>query len=224
VSFILNIDTAVVTASVCLAEGSIPVQELINPEQRDSAAWLHTAIEQVMSASGITFQQLDAIAVSAGPGSYTGLRVGLSAAKGLCYALKKPLLLINTLQMMSVAATGEKADLFCPMIDARRKEIFTALYDQNSREIMPPTNLIVENNPFSELLSEKVMLFFGNGAPKLQSTLEHTNARFKTIEASAKHLSGLSYSALKKSNFANLAYAEPFYGKAFYTPTAKKEA
>lgn len=221
-SFILNIDTAIVTASVCLAENATPVIELINPEQRDSAAWLHPAIEQVMQTSGVSLQQLDAIAVSAGPGSYTGLRVGLSAAKGLCYALKKPLLLLSTLKMMTAAAAGEEADLFCPMIDARRMEIFTAVYAENGTEVMAPTNLIVESNPFSGLLSQQSMLFFGNGAPKLKSILAHPNARFKNIEASAKHLSSLSFIAFKENNFSDLAYAEPLYGKEFYTPAAKK--
>ena len=220
-SYILNIDTAVTTASVCLAKDSKPVALQINPSQKDGASWLHTAIKELMEEAGIFLQQLDAIAISSGPGSYTGLRVGMSAAKGLCFALQKPLITINTLQMMAVAAQDETTTLLCPMIDARRMEVFTAIYNQKLEEILPPANIILTEGLLSDVLNHQKICFFGNGSPKFKNISQSVNAHFKTIEASAKHMTALSFSAFEQNIFANLAYAEPFYGKSFHLPNVK---
>lgn len=220
-AFILNIDTAVTTASVCIAENDKPVKTLVSEVQKDSAAWLHPAIKQILAESGITPQQIDAIAVSAGPGSYTGLRVGMAATKGLAYALQKPMVLISTLQMMAMAAAGKAEGLLCPMIDARRAEIFTAIYTRELAEFVPPCNLIVELNPFLSILHEQVISFFGNGCAKLETLLQHHNARFEKIEATAEHLCSLSFRAYTQKQFADTAYAEPEYGKTFFTPAEK---
>ncbi len=220
-AFILNIDTAVTTASVCIAENDQPLKTIVSRVQKESAAWLHPAIKQILEETGITMQQLDAIAVSCGPGSYTGLRVGMAATKGMAYALQKPMVLISTLQMMAMAATGKVEGLLCPMIDARRAEIFTAIYNQELNEVVAPCNLIVESNPFLSLLNEKVITFFGNGCGKLQPVLQHQNARFEKIEATAEHLCSLSFKAYAQKMFADIAYAEPVYGKVFFTPPEK---
>src|SRR5689334_17760726 len=126
-SLVLNIDTAVETASICLSEDRKILQVSINENQKDHAAWLSVAIQNMMINAGYRLNQLHAIGITIGPGSYTGLRVGLSAAKGLCYALNIPLITIGTLEMMAFAAKDEPADLLCPLIDARRMEVFTAL-------------------------------------------------------------------------------------------------
>lgn len=214
-SIILNIDTAVETSSVCLAKNDKALGVKINPSQKESAAWLHVAIHELLQEHNLTLQQLDAIAVSEGPGSYTGLRVGMSTAKGLCYVAQKPLILISTLQMMAVAAQDEPTDLICPMIDARRMEVFTAVFDHQLNYILPPTNLILNENSFYDLLKDHTISFFGNGSPKFRQLVRHPNSIFKTLEISALLMISLSNKKFIKQNFANLAYSQPFYGKDF---------
>ena len=220
-SYILNIETAVTSASVCLAEDQEPISLKINPSQKDSAAWLHIAIRDLLAEHKLTLPDLAAVAISAGPGSYTGLRVGMAAAKGLCYVLQKPLITINTLTMMAASANAEETELFCPMIDARRMEVFTAIYNKNLQEIVAPVNLILENQTFSELLKDHSITFFGNGSEKFKNILQHANARFRNIETSAKDMTALSFSKFKQKDFADLAYAEPYYGKEHYSPLPK---
>jgi tRNA threonylcarbamoyladenosine biosynthesis protein TsaB len=221
VSYILNIDTAVTTASVCLANNDQPVGFTFNPSQKDHAAWIHQAIKDLVNEAGISLQELDAIAISAGPGSYTGLRVGMATAKGLCYALLKPLITVNTLQMMAVAALGEPTELLCPMIDARRMEVFTAIYNKSLEEMLPPTNLILDQQSFHSILSHHSVSFFGNGSEKFKNISQNANAHFKMIEINSKHMAGLAFNKLQKKDFANLAYTEPYYGKDFHLATVK---
>src|SRR5688572_7184516 len=130
-AIILNIDSAVETASICLARESKPIKYAENRNQSDHASWLHPAILKLAADSGTDIHQIEAIAISIGPGSYTGLRVGLAAAKGMCFALDLPLIAVNTLKMMAYTTLNEEATLFCPLIDARRMEVFTAVYDRN---------------------------------------------------------------------------------------------
>jgi tRNA threonylcarbamoyladenosine biosynthesis protein TsaB len=223
VSYILNIDTAVQTASVCLAENEKSIGLKINPSQKDHAAWLHVAIEELLKEKNLVLNQLNAIAVSSGPGSYTGLRVSMAAAKGLCYALQIPLITINTLQMMAAAAVNSTSDLLCPMIDARRMEVFTAVFDSSLKEIIPATNLILTETSFQDLLEQNKIRFFGNGSKKFQSISKNTNGIFEVIDATAEYMVQLSFQRLKEQAFADLAYAEPFYGKEFYTPFIKPQ-
>lgn len=220
-SLILNIDTAIETASICLSEDKNVLQLSINENQKDHATWLTVAIQKMMKDSGYKLNQLKAIAVTIGPGSYTGLRVGLSAAKGLCYALNFPLITIGTLEMMAIAAKDEPIDLLCPMIDARRMEVFTAVYDKKLEEIKPPHALILDNNSFTKLLSSNSILFFGNGSKKLETVLQHPNAVFKNINSNASHMASLATDRLMTLQFADLAYVEPLYLKEFFTPVRK---
>lgn len=217
-SFILNIDTALPTASVTLAQHGKPLGAAFNASQKDHAAWLHTAIAELMQASQLEMSQLNAVAVSAGPGSYTGLRVGMAAAKGLCYALQIPLITLNTLEIMAIAACGQPAELLCPMIDARRMEVFTAVFDQEMNVVLKATNLVLEPSSFDNLLDAHSICFFGNGSQKFMDINIHPNAKFAAIEASAIHMVNLSHQCHLKQQFADLAYAEPFYGKDFYSP------
>ena len=217
-SYLLHIDTAIVSASACLSFKEDIIGLLSNPLQKDSASWIQTGIRQLMEKTGIGLHQLNAVSISAGPGSYTGLRVGMATAKGLCYALNIPLITISTLKMMAVAVQNDEVDLICPMIDARRMEVFAAIYDKTLDEIISPHNIILDENSFSEILKTKRILFFGNGSNKFQALIKTPNAIFKQVEANAKHLVTLSFSDYQQELFADLAYSQPFYGKEFYSP------
>jgi len=221
-SLILNIDTSVEKASVCLAENGTIIQLSVHENQKDHAAWLHPAIDQLLKKNGFKPVDLSAIAVSIGPGSYTGLRIGLASAKGLCFALKIPLLTIGTLEMMAYSVKEEAAELVCPLIDARRMEVFTATYDKFLKELIAPASMIIDETSFIDLLSTRQLLFCGNGSQKLKLILNNPNAVFSNTEADASHLSGLSYPMFQKKEFANLAYTEPLYIKEFFTPSQAK--
>jgi len=216
VSIILNIDTAVQISSVCLAKNDQLLRVKVNPSQMDSAAWLHVAIKELLQEENFALQNLDAIAVSEGPGSYTGLRVSMATAKGLCYALHKPLITINTLKMMAASAPGA-AGLLGPMIDARRMEVFTAIFDRDLNFILPPVNLVLNENSFNDFLETSTILFFGNGSLKFQSIQRHPNALFTSVETTATDMINLSYKKFLTRDFAGLAYSQPFYGKDFYS-------
>jgi len=216
-AILLNIDTAVETASVCLSDNNEVIGLLLNENQRDHASWLHTAIQKVVNDSGLTLHDLDAVAITIGPGSYTGLRIGLAAAKGLCYALKISLICINTLEVMANAVKKEADDLVCPMIDARRMEVFTAIYNNSLEEIVKPFAMVVGTDSFADLLANRKIIFCGNGSKKLQNVLSHTNAIFSNYKTTAANLPQLSSVYFLKKKFADIAYAEPFYLKEFYS-------
>jgi len=221
-ALILNIDTSTETASVCLSkEGRILLLKK-NDQQKDHASWLHVAIKQLMEEAGIELNLIDAVAVTIGPGSYTGLRVGLSAAKGICFALEKPLITVNTLLVMASAIKHEAADLLCPMIDARRMEVFTAIYTKELEAIKKPMAMIIDENSFSEELQSNTICFSGSGSIKLKATLKNPNAVFSDVLFDATHLVTLAEPLYEKKQFADLAYTEPLYLKEFYSPTAKK--
>jgi tRNA threonylcarbamoyladenosine biosynthesis protein TsaB len=222
VSWLLNIDTAVQTASVCLAKDNQAVAIKMNFSQNDHASWLQPAIASLLSDHKVKIDQVDAIAVSAGPGSYTGLRVGMATAKGLCFALNKPLVLVSTLKMMAAAALSETSSLICPMIDARRMEVFTAVYDHSLNTIVEPHNRILLQDSFAELLEKEVCVFFGNGSDKFKNIVAHPNAIFKQIEATAEQMTTLAYQGYQSKDFANLAYCEPLYTKEFFSPAHRK--
>jgi tRNA threonylcarbamoyladenosine biosynthesis protein TsaB len=221
VSIILNIDTAVQTSSICLAEKGKPVAVKINPSQKDAASWLHVAIRELSAEINFELFQADAIAVSEGPGSYTGLRVGMATAKGLCYALNKPLIAINTLQMMAFSAREYCKGLLCPMIDARRMEVFTAVFNQNLETVLPYTNMVLNENSFDELLQKNTITFFGNGSIKFQRFMQNRQALFASIETNASSMAELSYKKFLAHELTNLAYSQPFYGKDFYSSVKK---
>ena len=222
---ILNIDTATETASIALAGEAMAPEVVMNFEQRDHAAWIHDAIAQLMKKAGRALHELDAVAVSEGPGSYTGLRVGMATAKGFCYALGIPLITESTLKIMAYAATeqttGGEHTLFCPMIDARRMEVFTAVYNKALKEVMAPRALILDEGSFSDLLQERKVIFFGSGSKKFRSLAQSANAAFNDIVYHAGHLSYLSGLKFEARDFTDAAYAEPAYLKEFYTHTRK---
>jgi tRNA threonylcarbamoyladenosine biosynthesis protein TsaB len=220
-AIILNIDTAVESASVCLAKEAQSLQFAINSDQRDHALWLHATIQKILLETGTNLKDIEAVGVTIGPGSYTGLRVGLSTAKGLCFALNIPLIVINTLEMMAYAVKNDEADFICPLIDARRMEVFMAVYSKKMDEIVKPVAMIIEPDSFDSILAKGKVLFIGNGSKKLQKTIRHENAIFNSIVATATDMIYLSNQAFIEKNFANLAYVEPFYIKEFYSPERK---
>ncbi len=217
-ALILNIDTAVNTASICLAKDGEPLQFLINNDQKDHAAWLHSTIQKMIAAAGFAITDLEAIAVTIGPGSYTGLRVGLSAAKGLCFALNIKLITINTLEVMANAIKEDEADFFCPLIDARRMEVFMAVYNKKMEEVIKPCALVIEADSFDELLKTGKVVFVGNGSEKLKHHIVHPNIIFNKKVITAAEMVSLSEKLFLKKTFADLAYVEPFYIKEFYSP------
>jgi tRNA threonylcarbamoyladenosine biosynthesis protein TsaB len=228
---ILNIDTATEQASVCIAKDGEVISTLVNDNQKDHAAWVQAAIHSLLQKEGYTMQQLQAVAVTHGPGSYTGLRVGMATAKGLCFALQIPLITINTLQVMAYGAIHQWRSIpkhlqqplaFCPMIDARRMEVFTAVYNEALQELIPPKAMILDELSFKEELNNISLVCFGNGSLKWKNVSRYPNVLFieEKIDI-AKPLAKLASSLYLTQNFANLAYAEPVYLKEFYSYTKK---
>jgi len=217
-ALILNIDTAVDAASVCLARDGKELTLEKNKKQKDHAAWLHLAIKHIFEKNELELKAVDAIAVTAGPGSYTGLRIGMATAKGICYALNKPLITLNTLKVMANAAKNEKTDLLCPMIDARRMEVFTAIYSKDLTIIKEPAAIQVNEKSFDEVLATGSICFFGNGSSKFQIIKKDPRAIFADINSDASSMIALSEEEFQQKDFADLAYAEPIYLKEFYTP------
>lgn len=221
-ALLLNIHTATEIASVSISLDGNSIAYAENNQQREHASFVHSAIQSMSQSSGIALKDIDAFAVTSGPGSYTGLRVGMAAAKGFCYAFSKPLITENTLKVMAKAAIdgleeNEKNRLLCPMIDARRMEVFTAIYDTNLEVIEATHPCILNENSFSSLLSEQMVIFFGSGSAKLKPLKAVKNAVFKEVIFSAKHLADLADKTFQKKNFADISYSEPMYFKDFYS-------
>jgi len=230
-ALILNIDTSVNEALVSLARDEKPLRTVTNAERNDHAAWIQNAIHSVIAEGRYHIRNLDAVGITIGPGSYTGLRIGLSTAKGLCYALKVPMITVGTLQVLAFSAIeasnipeGSDDLLFCPLIDARRMEVFTAIYDSALEEIIKPHAHILSERSFSELLHSSKILFLGNGSIKFQMVCKNSNALFKNIPLSPVALAKLIYRNFIGNNFAALAYTEPLYIKEFFTRKDTKPA
>lgn len=219
-AFILNIDTATTIASVGFADENGIIAMQTSKDQMNHAAFVQTAIRQLAESHQLLLQDIDAVAVVNGPGSYTGLRVGLSSAKGLCYALGKPLILLNTLEVMALAsieAFPEEGALHCPMIDARRMEVFTAMYNRQLVIVLPPQPMILTASSFITFLEVNKVVFSGSGQKKLESIVNHQNAIFSQIAHTLQQVNILAQQAFNNKRFEDLAYCEPFYLKNFYT-------
>ncbi len=219
-ALILNIDTATENATICISENNKVIDHLSNAHQKDHASFLHPAIKNLLEKAGVSINKLDAVAVSAGPGSYTGLRVGMASAKGLCYALNIPFITISTLQIMALSSANqmkEQAALYCPMIDARRMEVFTAIYDYDLTEIIQPCSMILEDENFKVLLEKNKIFFSGSGILKLKEILHNENAFFNDSSISHSGMAHLAYEYYSKKNFANIYNSSPVYLKEFYT-------
>ncbi|HET6227615.1 MAG TPA: tRNA (adenosine(37)-N6)-threonylcarbamoyltransferase complex dimerization subunit type 1 TsaB [Bacteroidia bacterium] len=225
---ILNLETATTVCSVALAkDGQLIAAEEVNGDYTH-AENLNVFIEQVLQKAKLSLTAVDAIAISKGPGSYTGLRIGVSTAKGLCYALDKPLIAINTLEHSAYACAqlhGDKDALFCPMIDARRMEVYCALFDKKHNLIAPTAAVIIDEHSFEAELQKQKVYFFGDGAEKCKDVLSaHANAVFiEQFFPSAKNMVTLSENAFNNKQFVDVAYFEPLYLKDFVAGKKKSE-
>ena len=223
-ALILNIETATKVCSVSLAkDGQLMAFKEHNGDY-SHAENLTLFIEDVLLQAGVKLQIVDAIAVSMGPGSYTGLRIGVSAAKGLCYALDKPLIAISTLKHLAFSISNNLITTidndklqFCPMLDARRMEVYCAIFDFSNNEIKPTAAEIMDENSFYGFLNEKISYFFGDGAAKCKELLSvHENMIFiDNVFPSAINMIALSEQAYINKQFEDIAYFEPFYLKDF---------
>lgn len=221
-SYILNIETATKNCSVALAkEGKTILCKEIAKEGYSHAERLHVFIEEIIKEVGITFQDLIAIAVSQGPGSYTGLRIGVSAAKGLCFALDIPLIAVDTLQVLASQATVTSG-LIIPMLDARRMEVYSAIFNPKFEKIRAVQAEIITENSFEDL--QETLYFLGDCAEKCKPVLTKENYIFldEIKYPSAKEMSGLSFEKYQKNETVDVAYFEPHYLKDFMTTVSKK--
>jgi tRNA threonylcarbamoyladenosine biosynthesis protein TsaB len=221
-SYILNIETATKNCSVALAkDGKTILCKEIAEEGYSHAERLHVFIEAIIKEAGIALQDLSAIAVSQGPGSYTGLRIGVSAAKGLCYALDIPLIAVDTLQALAAQVTISSG-LIIPMIDARRMEVYSAIFSpslEKKREVLAQ---IIDDNSFED--KQETLYFIGDCAEKCKSVLTKENHVFleEIVYPSAKEMSALSFEKFKISDTVDVAYFEPYYLKDFMITAPKK--
>lgn len=228
-SQILQIETATTVCSVALATNGIVVAYKQVDQRNIHAEVITRYIDELINTAGLKYTDLDAIAISSGPGSYTGLRIGVSTAKGLCYALDKPLIAIETLAAMAngiIADSSLSIDentLLCPMIDARRMEVYTALFDLSGKKVKDTAAEIINEQSFDEYLENNEILFFGDGAEKCQSILgNNPNAQFiNGFTNSATYLTRQAAEKFATKDFEDVAYFEPFYLKDFLI-TSKK--
>jgi tRNA threonylcarbamoyladenosine biosynthesis protein TsaB len=223
---ILAIETATTNCSVAIiqTENNQIFHKSVN-NGYSHAENLTPFIEELMNENKISFSQLHAIAISKGPGSYTGLRIGTSTAKGLCYALDIPLIGIDTLQAMAFGISDNSYDFLIPMIDARRMEVYTAVYNNQKQCLESVHPKILDENSFSDILDKGKTLFFGNGAEKFKKILSHNNAHFDLSNnlPNAIPVAQLAANQYQNQQFENLAYFEPQYIKAFQATTPKKQ-
>lgn len=237
-AILLNIETATTVCSIALSRDGKLLAIKESDEARSHAESITVFIEEVVSQAGFTLNDIDAVAVSKGPGSYTGLRIGVSTAKGLCYSLEKPLIAINTLQSMgyylskselvkTIVSNGadQTEFLICPMIDARRMEVYSGFYDLNNTCIRETSADIIDETSYSSILEKYKVIFCGDGAAKCKPVFEkHPHAIFlDAVFPSAVYMIELAEAAYNKNDFVDVAYFEPFYLKDFFTPAPKSK-
>lgn len=223
-SVILNIDTTAEQAYVTVASKGVNIATAINENMKEHAAFLHPAIKQTIRDAGLTLPEIDAVAVNHGPGSYTGIRVGMAAAKGCSYALRKPLITISALNIIAasvvtqITVSNEHLPiLICPMIDARRMEVFTALYDAKLTLLEAPSAQIITGEFLVKHLLTNQIIFAGSGSGKWKAVNTSKNAIFPDFSNSLLSMSNLSYQHFIDHNFSSLVLAEALYIKEFYS-------
>jgi tRNA threonylcarbamoyladenosine biosynthesis protein TsaB len=223
-ALILNIETATQVCSVGLSNGTEILSIRESREKNIHASLITVFSEEVCREAGILMNELDAVSVSKGPGSYTGLRIGVSTAKGFCFALDIPLIAVPTLQSMALGALWSLEDspkppanaLYCPMIDARRMEVYTALFDQQNREVRATEALIVDEESFHEEIETNIIYYFGDGAEKCREVLYHEHMIYlNDLHPSATNQAVLANAKFLSKDFEDLAYFEPYYLKDF---------
>ena len=223
-TFILNIETATTNCSVSIAkDGETIVLKEDNDKSYSHAERLHVYIDSALKEVGITGADLSAIAISKGPGSYTGLRIGVSTAKGLCFALDKPLIAVPTLAALAKQAPMDHG-VVVAMLDARRMEVYSAIYDSNYNEIRATEAQILDENAFAENLQNGKVYFIGNGVEKTKTLITNPNAIFIEDKLpSANEMSALAFKKYQNNDFEDVAYFEPYYLKDFVALKPKKK-
>ncbi len=228
---ILCLETATPVCSVTLIDNGEVVAIRESVDGQNHAEKITIFIDEVMKEARLTYSQLDAVAISKGPGSYTGLRIGVSTAKGLCYAAEKPLIAIDTLHAMAFGAAGiigsemKENGLYCPMIDARRMEVYTAFFDDKLNRMTDTEAVVLEEDSFAEMRKKHHLYLMGDGADKLGELFFNSNSIsvIKDFRCSARHHAQLATMAFNNNDFVDVAYFEPYYLKNFVpgTPTVK---
>ncbi|MGC9150703.1 MAG: tRNA (adenosine(37)-N6)-threonylcarbamoyltransferase complex dimerization subunit type 1 TsaB [Microbacter sp.] len=226
---ILHLETSTSVCSTALSiDGKLHIRRMEH-HGPSHAVLLATFVDEILKQLRQENIRPDAVAVSSGPGSYTGLRIGVSMAKGLCFGWNVPLIAVDTLKLLAVSALAadqsiDESTLLCPMIDARRMEVYSAIYNSSLEPIRSTTAEIVEHDTYLLWLEEHPMLFFGNGAEKCRNLIQHPNARFlNDIVPDAAQMISLAEKAFFEQKFENTAYFEPFYLKDFIATTPKNK-
>lgn len=225
-SVILSIETSTSVCSTALSQNGVCLAEKIKYEGPSHASQLSPFVQAMIDHAQANHLAIDAVAVSCGPGSYTGLRIGVSTAKGLCYGWGVPLIAINTLEIMAdtVRNSVPANALLCPMIDARRMEVYAAFFDTKLNPIRPTAADIIDENSYTDLMKDHSVYFFGNGADKCKTAITHPNANFlPEIHPIAKNMINLAAQAFEQKRFEDVAYFEPFYLKEFVATTPKEK-
>lgn len=227
-SIILSIETGTEVCSVSLSSNSeiIDIRESAAPQAH--ARQLAVFIDELLKANQLTIKDLSAVAVGEGPGSYTGLRIGVSTAKGICYGAGIPLIAVGSLSTLAQGGieqveNGDDA-LFCPMIDARRMEVYTALYTSSGQAKTDVEALVVDETSFKEVLENGTVYFFGNGAQKCMEVVNHPNAKFLEVAHTAANMAPIAHRKYDAAEFVDVAYFEPFYLKDFVVTKSKKNS
>lgn len=233
-ALILHIETSTEVCSVALSKNGELQFIKESTYGLNHSELLTVFIEDLFAENQLQINKIDAVAVSKGPGSYTGLRIGVSVAKGLCYGLNVPLISIGSLEILGIYAAKNVEKylgpdenenlLFCPMADARRMEVFTALYDAKGREIKPVSAEIINSGFLADYLEDHKIMFFGNGAEKCKSQITHANAMFKGPQkTSAQFMQNIALGKYNKKLFEDVAYFEPYYLKNFVATVPKNK-
>ena len=221
---ILHINTALETAFTGISENNTLLCSRENNIQNQHASFLHLAIQDMFKELNCSIEAIDVVSLVNGPGSYTGLRVGLATAKGICYAMDKPLVSFSTLEWLAKSFENEQVDLICPLIDARRMEVFTAMFTPSMEQVVENHAKIIDEHSFEEELINKKVLFAGNAVDKLPENIKnHPNAIISKQKAGLKEQIELANRALSLKNYTDILFSEPIYAKAFYStaPTIK---
>ncbi len=228
---ILNIETSTSICSVAITQDGAPILTRVHTDGQNHAKVLPVFIKELLTTCKEQGKTIDAVALSQGPGSYTGLRIGTATAKGICYGLNVPLLSIDTLQIMCMAAHStlqtqslNSSTLYCPMIDARRMEVYCAQYDAHNNRLTDVEAKVIDEHSFEDILAEHDVYFFGDGTTKCQAVITHPHARFmEGITPLASYMGELAEKAYTASNFADVAYFEPFYLKEYQVTISKNK-
>lgn len=223
---ILQLETSTKVCSVALSQnGKLMAYRTHIDEQYTHAEKLHVLVQEVMDETGTAFPDLSAVAVSKGPGSYTGLRIGVSSAKGWCYGMQIPLIGISTLEALAHGFIQEHqpfSGVLCPMIDARRMEVYTAMFDVQGKQLTEVEALIIDANSYHDALEKGPVHCFGDGAPKITEALAHSELYITDFLPDARWMTTLAENAIHEKQFEDVAYFQPFYLKSFQATKPRK--